>query len=145
MLVDANLLVYAVDRGSVDHEPARAWLSEQLNGSRRVGLPWQSLAAFLRIVTHPRAFERPLAPTDAWARVTDWLAASVTWIPQPGASHADILGRLIVEHDVRGNLVPDARLAALAIEHGLTLCSADTDFARFDQIQWRNPLSDAHG
>src|SRR6266542_218676 len=73
MLVDANLLLYAVDRGSSFHQAARSWLTEQLTGARRVGLPWQSLAAFLRIATHPRAFERPLDPADAWRRVTDWL------------------------------------------------------------------------
>src|SRR5512139_3018265 len=74
MLIDANLLLFAVHRKSAFHEGARDWLTEQLNGPRRVGLPWQSLAAFLRITTHPRAFVRPLDPVDAWARVSDWLS-----------------------------------------------------------------------
>src|SRR4051812_10079937 len=73
MLVDANLLLYAVHRQSPFHVQAREWLSEQLNGARRVGLPWQSVTPFLRIATHPRALERPLLPKDAWARVADWL------------------------------------------------------------------------
>jgi toxin-antitoxin system PIN domain toxin len=141
MLVDANLLLYAVDRGSSFHQAARGWLTEQLTGARRVGLPWQSLAAFLRIATHPRAFDRPLDPADAWARVTDWLNAAPAWIPEPGERHAVILGALIVRHDVRGNLVPDAQLAALAFEHGLTVYSADTDFARFTDVGWENPLA----
>jgi len=141
MLVDANLLLYAVHEGADQHNAARHWLTEQLNGSRRVGLPWQSIAAFLRIGTHPRAFPRPLSATTAWERVTDWLAAPVAWIPAPGSEHPRIVGELMTGHDVAGNLVPDALLAALAIEHGLTLCSVDTDFARFRELRWHNPLS----
>jgi toxin-antitoxin system PIN domain toxin len=141
MLVDANLLLFAVHEASRFHAAARAWLAEQLNGPHRVGLPWQSLAAFLRIATHPRAFERPLDPTTAWARVTDWLDAAPAWIPAAGERHAEILGELIGRHDVRGNLVPDAQLAALALEHGLTVASADTDFARFTEVRWENPLT----
>jgi uncharacterized protein len=141
MLVDANLLLFAVHRGSAFHAEAHDWLSEQLNGSRRVGLPWQSLAGFLRIATHPRAFERPLDPAVAWARVRDWLGARVAWIPEPGERHTQILGELILRHQSRGNLIPDAQLAALALEHGLTVYSADTDFARFTEVQWQNPLA----
>src|SRR4051812_28073439 len=100
---------------------------------------WQSLTSFLRIATHPRALERPLLPKDAWAR--DWLSVDVVWIPEPGERRAAILGDLMLRHDVRGNLVPDAQLAALAIEHGLTLCSADTDFARFTDVRWENPVA----
>jgi toxin-antitoxin system PIN domain toxin len=140
MLVDANLLLYAVHRGAEQHERASAWLTQQLNGPRRFGLPWQSLTAFLRISTHPRAFERPLSPKTAWERVTDWLGAPVAWIPQPGAEHAQILGELVATYEVRGNLVPDAALAALAIEHGVALVSTDTEFARFRELRWHNPL-----
>ncbi len=141
MLVDANLLLYAVHKRAALHEAASAWLSEQLNGSRRVGLPWQSLSAFLRISTHPRAFERPLGPAPAGACVAAGLAAPAAWIPQPGPEHAELLGELMVGHGVRGNLVPDAQLAALALEHGLSVCSNDTDFARFTEIHWHNPLT----
>jgi toxin-antitoxin system PIN domain toxin len=140
MLLDANLLLYAVHKQAEQHDAAAAWLTDQLNGSRRVGLPWQSLAAFLRIATHPRAFQRPLSPAIAWEQVTNWLSAPVAWVPDPGPEHARILGELITSHDVRGNLVPDALLAALAIEHGLTLYSTDTDFARFRDLRWQNPL-----
>jgi len=140
MLLDANLLIYAVHKRAAQHEATVEWLTEQLNGSRRVGLPWQSIAAFLRIATHPRAFRSPLAPTTAWQCATDWLAAPVSWSPEPGPRYAEILGGLIEKHDIRGNLLPDAQLAALAIEHGLELCSADTDFARFPEIHWTNPL-----
>lgn len=140
MLLDANLLLYAVHEGTPEHERAAQWLTEQLNGPQRVGLPWQSLGAFLRISTHPRAFERPLSPTTAWERIADWLAAPVAWVPQPGQEYARVLGELVSTYGISGNLVPDAQLAALALEHGVTLCSNDTDFARFRELRWENPL-----
>jgi uncharacterized protein len=140
MLVDANLLIYAVHEGSAQHQVASSWLTEALNGSRRVGLPWQSLTAFMRIATHPRVFDRPLEPAVAWARIEDWLASPVAWIPAPGPRFAALLGQLVTAHDIRGNLVPDAMLAALALEHGLVVCSNDTDFARFAGLRWTNPL-----
>lgn len=143
MLLDANLLLFAVDDESAFHEPAAAWVTEQLNGSRRVGLPWPTLAAFLRMSTNPRAFDRPLKPDEAWAHVSDWLACDVAWIPGPTDRHADVLGSLVTGYRLSGNLVTDAQLAALAIEHGLTLCSADTDFARFTEIRWENPIAPA--
>jgi uncharacterized protein len=141
MLVDANLLLFARDAASPFHVRAREWLTEQLNGAVRVGLPWQSLIAFVRIATHPRAYEQPLAPAQAWAQVQAWLAAEPAWIPQPTPQHAEVVGGLVTAHDLRGNLVSDAHLAALAIEHGVVLCSADTDFARFAEVQWVNPLA----
>ena len=141
MLLDANLLLYAVNERSEQHEAARRWLTEQMNGPRRVGLPWQTLIAFLRIATHPRAFQRPLSPSTAWECVSDWLATPVVWIPRPGPEHSRILGALLSDSDARGNLLPDAALAALAVEHGLTLCSTDGDFARFEDLSWRNPLA----
>ncbi|MDD7811804.1 type II toxin-antitoxin system VapC family toxin [Mycobacterium sp. CSUR Q5927] len=140
MLLDANLLIYAVDENSPMHQAAVSWLTRQLNGSRRVGLPWQSTGAFLRIVTHPRVFPRPLSPATAYNRVTDWLSTPVAWIPQPGPEYHRILGRLLDNTSVGGNLIPDAMLAALAIEHGVTLYSADTDFGRFTDLRWENPL-----
>jgi toxin-antitoxin system PIN domain toxin len=141
MLVDANVLLYAVDEQSRAHSAARNWLEEALNGSRRVGLPWQSLLAFVRIVTHPRALPAPLTPADAWSFVADWLDAPAAWVPQPGHGYRDILGRLVSDLDLRGNLVSDAALAALALEHGLAVVSADSDFARFRELTWLNPLS----
>ncbi len=141
MLVDANLLLFAVDEASRFHDAALEWLTAQLNGPSRVGLPWLALTAFLRIVTHPRALERPLDPDDAWAYVTEWLAAATVWVPRPTERHAEVLGALVAAHQPRGNLVTDAQMAALAIEHGLTVCSADTDFARFTEIRWENPLA----
>lgn len=143
MLLDANLLLYAVHERAVQHEAIATWLTARLNEPRRIGFPWQSIAAFLRIATHPRAFEKPLDAATAWARVSDWLSSPVAWIPQPGPKYVELLGDLIVRHEIRGNLVPDAQLAALALEHGLTVCSSDTDFARFTEITWLDPLQPA--
>lgn len=140
MLIDANILLYAMDEESPFHERAASWLTEQLNGPRRVGMPWQSLTAFARIATNPRAYMQPLSVDDAWEQIDSWLDREVTWVPIPTARHREILGSLVRMHQVHGNLVPDAHLAALAIEHGLTLCSADTDFARFEGLAWQNPL-----
>jgi uncharacterized protein len=139
MIVDANILLYAEDDSDPRHAPARDWLEAALNGTTRIGLPWPSLLAFVRIRTHPRVYEFPLPPTEAWARVTDWLAAPSAWIPQPTDRHADVLGELIQRYQVRSGIVPDAHLAALAIEHGVGICSADTDFARFDGVRWLDP------
>ena len=142
MLVDANLLIYAVDETAPEHRRAADWLTSQLNGDRRVGLPWESLNAFLRITTHPRASSQPLRPSEAWRFVHDWLSVDLVWIPVATRRHADVLAGLLDRYRIAGNLVPDAHLAALAIEHGLEICSADTDFARFSEVRWRNPLAD---
>jgi uncharacterized protein len=142
MLIDANLLIYAVDTTVPEHGPASAWLTEQLNGHRRVGLPWESLTAFLRITTHPRATTEPLRPAEAWRFVHDWLSLDLVWTPVATERHADVLAGILDRHRISGNLVPDAHLAALAIEHGLEICSADTDFARCTEVRWRNPLAD---
>lgn len=141
MLVDANILLYAVDEESRFHEAALSWLESALNGPRRVGIPWPSLTAFLRIATNPRALREPLAPEEAWDFVEDWLDAPSVWVPVPGRGHREIFGRLVRDLDLRGNLVSDAVLAALCIEHGLQIVSADSDFARFTELTWLNPVA----
>jgi uncharacterized protein len=141
MLVDANLLLFARDATSPRHEVARTWIEDVLTGPTRVGLPWVSLVAFVRIATHPRVYERPLSVADAWGQVEEWLDAPASWIPAPTEAHQLVLGGLLGEHQTTGNLVSDAHLAALAIEHGVELCSADSDFARFEGLRWRNPLA----
>lgn len=140
MLIDANLLLFARDATSPRHETASTWLEEVLNGTTRVGLPWMSLVAFVRIATHPRVYELPLSVSEAWDQVEEWLDAPASWIPEPTDAHRLVLGGLLGEHRVTGNLVSDAHLAALAIEHGVELCYADSDFARFDGLRWRTPL-----
>ncbi|KAA0233930.1 MAG: PIN domain-containing protein [Actinobacteria bacterium] len=139
-LVDANILLYAVDETSSSHEPARAWLEDALNGTRRVGIPWQSITAFLRIATNPRALTEALSPSAAWDLVEAWLDSPAAWIPQPLSGHREILGRLLSHLELRANLVSDAVLAALCLEHGLVIVSADSDFARFTEIEWHNPV-----
>ncbi len=141
MLIDANLLLIAVDTAAANHQRAATWLTDRLNGERRVGLPWESLSAFLRIATHPRASDRPLEPATAMRFIEDWLAVPTVWTPTPTERHAAVLGDLVRRYRLSGNLIPDARLATLAIEHGLEVCSADTDFARFTEIRWQNPLA----
>lgn len=141
MLVDANILIYALDETSRFHVAARRWLESALNGTRRVGLPWVSLVAFARIATNPRAVREPLTASEAWSRINAWLDAPTAWIPAPGPGHREILGRLIRDLDLRANLVSDAVLAALCIEHGLVIVSADSDFARFREVSWLNPIT----
>lgn len=142
MIVDANVLLYACNVDDPRHPSARSWLETALNGETRVGLPWQTLGAFLRIATNPRAFPDPLGAAEAWTQVEQWLDAPRAWIPQPTAQYAAVLGRLVRRYDVRGPLVTDAQLAALAIDHGVTLVSVDADFARFADLRWLDPLAD---
>ena len=142
MLVDANLLLYAVDRDSAWHDAAAAWWEATLNGDRRVGLAWQTVGAFLRISTHPRVVANPLTAAEATDYVQGWLEAPPVWIPPATPGTASILVDLIRRHHATGNLVTDAQLAALALEHGLVVCSTDSDFARFPEVRWENPLRD---
>lgn len=140
MIVDANILLYATDSSSPFHRRARSWLEDAMNGPGRVGFPWPALTAFLRISTHPRAVAHPLASREAWDLMEGWLAGPAAWIPLPGPRHAEILRRLTIEGDLSGNLIGDAHLAALAIENGVGVCSADSDFARFPGLDWVNPV-----
>ena len=141
-LVDANILVYSTVEDSEHHAAARDWLDERTAGApRSVGLPWPSLLAFFRIVTNPRIYSPPATAADAWQRIEDWLSRPAAWIPVPGARHQQVLGGIVRECRPAGNLVPDAHLAALALEHGLTVISTDTDFARFPGVAWLNPVS----
>ena len=141
MLLDANVLVYAVDVGSPHHDDCNRWLTGALNGDQRVALPWQTIGAFVRITTHPKINTTPLTPPDAWSFVDEWLSLGVTWIPPTGSRTARILGDLLTDHHPTGNLVTDAQLAAIAIEHGIAIVSTDTDFARFARTPWINPLA----
>lgn len=138
--IDANLLVYAHVTSYSQHEAARTWLEDQLLRAPRVALPWASLLAFIRLVTNPRLFTEPESIGNAWAQVTAWLDAGPVWTPAPTARHRDALGACLAQPGLRANDVPDAHLAALAIEHGLRLATSDSGFARFSGLQWFNPL-----
>jgi toxin-antitoxin system PIN domain toxin len=140
MLLDANLLLFAEDESSPFHEQARDWITDVLNGDIRVGLPWPSLLAFVRIRTHPRVYAEPLTGGQAWDRVDDWLAAPAAWVPEPTARHSAVLGSLVRRYRLAAGAIPDAHLAALAVEYGVAVCSADAEFARFAEVKWLNPL-----
>jgi uncharacterized protein len=141
ILVDANILIYATNSAAREHAKARDWLDRQLVGITRVGLPWAALLAFLRIATNSRVLPRAMTMALAWQQVSDWLACEPAWIPGPTERHGEMLGELLALPGMQGNLVPDAHLAALAIEHGLTLCTTDGDFARFPHLRYFNPLA----
>lgn len=140
ILVDANLLIYAHSSSTPQHDAARAWLDQRLNGDTRVGLPWPSLLAFLRILSNPRAVPKPSSMAELWRQVTAWLSLDNVWTPVPLERHAEILGGLLPFASSH-LLAADAHLAALAMEYNLTLCSTDGDFARFPGLRWENPLS----
>lgn len=141
ILVDANLLVYAHDAAAADHAVAKEWFEGVLERPARVGLPWPSVLAFVRLVSNPMIVRTPITPLAAWRYATRWLALANVWIPQPGEQHAEVLGGFLADARITSRMVPDAHLAALAIEHGLTLCSTDGDFARFPRLRWENPLA----
>ncbi len=141
ILVDANLLLYAANHAAPERPRARSWLDERLNGTIRVGLPWPSLLAFVRLASNPVVVREPVTPAEAWRQAEEWLACESAWIPLPGPRHHEILGALVNHAWVTSRLVTDAHLAALAIEHGLTLCSTDGDFAKFPGLTWDNPLA----
>ena len=140
ILLDVNLLVYAHNLRDERYDAARSWLEEQLNGGSRVGLPWLTLLGFLRLSTNPRVLSAPLSMRDAWENVSSMLACDNAWTPEATDRHAEVLGGLLAANKISSNLASDAHLAALAIEHGLTLCSTDGDFARFPGLRFENPL-----
>ena len=139
ILLDANLLIYAHARRMPQHERSLQWLQGQFTAGHRVGMPWPTLLTFLRLVTNPRVFREPESVTEAWGYLSRWTRHPQVWIPLPTERHQSFLEALL-PHATEANQVPDAHLAALAKEHGLVLCSADADFARFPGLRWHNPL-----
>jgi toxin-antitoxin system PIN domain toxin len=138
---DLNLLLYAIDAEAKSHERARAWLEETLSGTEEVGFAWTVLLGFARISTNPRIYEKPLAIEDALDVIDGWLAQPTAAVVEPTIRHAAVLRELLEPLGTGGNLVSDAHLAALAIEHGAELCSRDNDFARFSGVRWVDPLA----
>jgi uncharacterized protein len=142
ILIDANLLLYAYHPRAQQHEESRAWLEAALSGPDLVRFAWLTLWAFLRIATNPRVFDRPLSASEAEAAISSWLAQPAGGILEPGERHWDILCGLVHNGQAVGPLVMDAVLAAIALEHGATLCSTDRDFSRFPGLRWTNPLAE---
>lgn len=140
ILSDANLLIYAVNADSPQHKLARRWLEQSLSGTTSFGFTWTVMLAFLRITTHPKILQQPLSPEQAMTYLDGWLQQPCVTILQPGRNHWPILRNLINASGTAGNLTSDAHLAALAIEHGYSIYSADYDFQRFPGLTHVNPL-----
>lgn len=141
IVVDVNLLIYAVNRDSPDHRKAKAWLEAAVSATETVGLPWIVLLAFLRLTTRAGLFQKPLSVPAAFDVVDAWLQQPSVTVPEPTARHLQTMRDLISPLGTAGNLTSDAHLAALAIEYGAELCSTDNDFGRFSRLRWRNPLA----
>jgi len=141
ILVDANILLYAEDSLHPRNQQARAWWDGQLSQTEPVCLCWTVLSAFIRIGTNPRVFDHPLSLEQALTRVQSWLDQPCTRVVRPTERHWTIFQQMLTDGQAVANLVTDAHLAALAIEHGCELASTDSDFARFPKLKWSNPLS----
>jgi len=141
ILVDANLLIYAVDADSAHHARARRWLEKALSGDEWVGLPWIAALAFLRVTTHASVMRKPLCADQAIGYVDGWLRQPFVKAVGPGEQHWTVLRSLLQASGAAGNLTSDAHLAALAIEHGCSIASADNDFRRFAGVAHFNPLT----
>ena len=141
MLVDANLLLYAEDSLSEHHDAARSWWDGQLSGLEPVGLCWQVVSAYLRISTNARLHQRPLTLKEAAERVQSWFDQPCVRLLQPTTRHWTLFQQMLRSGNAVGNLVSDAHLAALAVEHNCVLQSTDADFSRFRGLKWRNPIA----
>ncbi len=141
ILLDANLLIYAVNEDAPSHRKAKSWLESAMSGPDTVGFSWNVLLAFVRLTTRPALFRNPLSVEVAFDLIEMWLNQPPATFIHAGPRHMQILRDLLVPMGTGGNLASDAHLAALAIEHGAELCSSDHDFARFPGLKWRNPLA----
>jgi toxin-antitoxin system PIN domain toxin len=140
ILVDVNLLIYAVNEDAPLHAAARNWLETAISGPETVGFAWNVVLAFIRLVTRSEVFRNPLNVTTAFEIVDAWRECPSVAIVDPTERHLRTMRDLLIRLGAAGNLTSDAHLAAIAIEHGAELCSTDGDFARFPGLRWRNPL-----
>jgi uncharacterized protein len=141
IVVDANLLIYSYDTDSSHHKKSRAWVEKIFSDLEPVGLPWQTISAFLRVVTNRKLPGSRLTVEQAAEIVEEWLAQPNVRILAPGDEHWSVLKRTMVEGRTSGPLVSDAELVASTVEYGGVLYTADRDFARFPGLRWKNPLS----
>ena len=139
-LVDVNLLIYAVNRDTALHDAARTWLEAALTDDEPLGFSWIALLGFVRITTHRRILSRPLEVEQALAVADGWLAEANSRVIEPGPDHWRTVRRLLTAVGTAGNRTTDAHLAALAIDNGCELLSTDSDFSRFPDLRWRDPL-----
>ena len=140
-LVDANVLIYAANSDAVQHDAARRWLESAISDGAAIGVTWNVILAFLRIVTHPRILERPISVDRALAYIDFLLQQPAVELVAPGPRHWSIVRQLIATAGTGGNLTSDAHLAAIALEGGWTVVSWDNDFRRFAGIELLNPIS----
>jgi len=140
IVLDANLLIYAYNSGSAHHTKVRAWLEKTLSEIEAVGLPWQAVSAFLRVMTNRRLPGEHFSVEEAAGMIDLWLAHPNVQVLAPGDNYWRLFRRMIVEGRASGPLVSDAEIAALTIEYGGVLHTADRDFARFPGLRWKNPL-----
>lgn len=140
-IVDANLLLYAVNSAEPLHPKCKKWMEESLSEAEPFAFDWTVLLAFLRISTRSGIFPHPLKTPQAFAIIDAWLAQPCSVVVAPTDRHSAILQDLLLPFGTGGNLTSDAHLAALAVEHGATLYSADSDFSRFPGLTWVNPVS----
>ena len=141
-LIDANILMYASFDAFPQHVCAKKWLDDRLNdGTVRLGIPWESITAFVRLASNPKIMQPPISVDKAWKQVESWLNVPCTWIPTATTRHRHYLDSFLSIPNMNHKLVADAHLAALAMEHGLILVSADADFLRFPGIRYENPIS----
>ena len=137
---DLNLLVYAHSAGTPLHRPARRWWEDLVNGTERIGMPWIVATGFVRLLTHPSVLSKPAPPEQAVDLIAEWFRSPNVTPLNPGSQHLTVFRNALVDAGVGANLVTDAHIAALAIEHQAEVHSNDTDFARFSGLRWRNPL-----
>ena len=140
-LVDANVLLDAVNRDAPHHGAVRDWLDEALSGGARVAFCWVVLLAFLRLSTNRQIFDEPLSVSDAIAQAEDWLGQPAAVVVEPTARHLGIVEQLLAPHETAGNLVNGAHLAALAVEHRCTVVSYDSDFLSFNGVKLETPTT----
>lgn len=140
-VVDANVLLYAVNADADRHEEARSWLDRSLSGRATVGFSWIVLLAFLRLSTKVGLFPAPLPVDGALDRVRAWLDQPPSVVLEPTARHLHVLSGLLVGSGTGGNLTSDAHLATLAVEHNGTVVTYDSDFGRFPGLRWTRPLA----
>ena len=140
ILVDANVLIYAIDADSPHHRSARRWLEDALSRATPIGLAWIVILAFLRLTTRSGILRKPLPPEHAMAFVGEWLAQPYVRTVSPGEGHWAILSKLMRDSGTAGNLTSDAHLAAMALELGASVCSTDADFGRFPGVERISPL-----
>lgn len=140
-IIDANLLLYAYNADAPQQSIVSRWLTELFESGETIALPWVTIWAFIRICTNPRIWKNPRPAKDAFAIINQWLEQPDVVLLQPGPRHRELFEQLVLKHSATGPLTTDAVLAALAIENGALLASADQDFGRFEGLRWTNPLS----